>query len=45
MAPRIAPVDPPYSSELQADFDTLMRGPPPLLLFRTVASRPGCCNA
>ena len=38
--PRIAPVDPPYSAELQADFDKLMRGAPPLLLFRTVAQNP-----
>jgi alkylhydroperoxidase family enzyme len=37
---RIAPVDPPYSSELQAQFDKLMRGRPPLLLFRTVARNP-----
>ena len=38
--PRIAPVDPPYSPELQSDFDKLMRGAPPLLLFRTVARNP-----
>ncbi len=36
-AVRIRPVDPPYSSEMQADFDKLMRGSPPLLLLRTVA--------
>src|SRR6185369_15053394 len=35
--PRIPPVDPPYPPEIQADFDKLMRGAPPLLLFRTVA--------
>ena len=35
--PRIAPVEPPYSAELQAEFDKIMRGAPPLLLFRTVA--------
>ena len=40
MAPRIAPVDPPYPPELQAQFDKLMRGAPPLLLFRTVARNP-----
>jgi alkylhydroperoxidase family enzyme len=38
--PRIEPVDPPYAAELQADFDKLMRGAPPLLLFRTVARNP-----
>ncbi len=38
--PRIAPVDPPYSPALQADFDKLMRGAPPLLLFRTMAQNP-----
>lgn len=40
MAARIAPVDPPYPPELQAQFDKLMRGAPPLLLFRTVARNP-----
>ena len=40
MLPRIAPVDPPYPRELQAQFDKLMRGAPPLLLFRTVARNP-----
>jgi alkylhydroperoxidase family enzyme len=38
--PRIDPVDPPYSPEVQADFDKMMRGAPPLLLFRTVARNP-----
>ena len=38
--PRIAPLDPPYPPEIQADFDKLMRGAPPLLLFRTVARNP-----
>ena len=37
---RIAPVEPPYPPELQAEFDKLMRGAPPLLLFRTVARNP-----
>jgi len=36
-APRIAPIDPPYPPEVQLEFDKLMRGAPPLLLFRTVA--------
>jgi len=39
-APRIAPIDPPYPQDVQAEFDKLMRGTPPLLLFRTVASNP-----
>ncbi len=39
-APRIAPIDPPYSPDVQAEFDKLMRGAPPLLLFRTVARNP-----
>jgi alkylhydroperoxidase family enzyme len=38
--PRIAPLDPPYPPDLQADFDKLMRGAPPLRLFRTVARNP-----
>jgi len=38
--PRIAPVEPPYAAQLQADFDKLMRGAPPLLLFRTLARNP-----
>jgi len=39
-APRIAPIDPPYPPDIQAEFDKLMRGAPPLLLFRTVARNP-----
>jgi alkylhydroperoxidase family enzyme len=39
-APRIAPIDPPYAPDVQAEFDKLMRGAPPLLLFRTVARNP-----
>lgn len=39
-APRIKPVDPPYSPQVQADFEKLMRGQPPLRLFRTVARNP-----
>jgi alkylhydroperoxidase family enzyme len=38
--PRVTPLDPPYPPEMQADFDKLMRGAPPLLLFRTVARNP-----
>ena len=38
--PRISPIDPPYSADVQAEFDKVMRGAPPLLLFRTVAQNP-----
>lgn len=38
--PRIKPIDPPYTAEMQASFDKLMQGQPPLLLFRTVAKNP-----
>jgi alkylhydroperoxidase family enzyme len=38
--PRIAPIDPPYPPPMQAEFDKLMRGASPLLLFRTVAHNP-----
>ncbi|HET7362323.1 MAG TPA: carboxymuconolactone decarboxylase family protein [Burkholderiales bacterium] len=38
--PRIAPVEPPYAPEIQAQFDKLMRGAPPLILFRTMARNP-----
>jgi alkylhydroperoxidase family enzyme len=34
---RIRPLDPPYASEVQAHFDRIMRGKPPLTLFRVVA--------
>ncbi|NGY05411.1 carboxymuconolactone decarboxylase family protein [Solimonas terrae] len=39
-ASRIAPLDPPYSTDLQTAFDTVMRGAPPLTLFRCVARNP-----
>lgn len=35
--PRIAPLIPPYPPEIQAQFDRIMRGAPPLLLFRVMA--------
>ena len=38
--PRIAPIEPPYPTDVQANFDVMMRGAPPLLLFRTVARNP-----
>ena len=34
---RIAPLDPPYAPEIQQQFDRIMRGAPPLLLFRVMA--------
>jgi len=36
-APRIAPLQPPYAPEIQQQFDRVMRGAPPLLLFRVMA--------
>jgi alkylhydroperoxidase family enzyme len=38
--PRIAPLEPPYKAEIQAQFDRIMRGAPPLMLFRVMASNP-----
>lgn len=35
--PRIAPLAPPYPPEIQAQFDRIMRGAPPLVLFRVMA--------
>jgi alkylhydroperoxidase family enzyme len=35
--PRIAPLEPPYAADVQADFDAVMRGAPPLTLFRVMA--------
>ncbi len=34
---RIAPLEPPYDAEIQQQFDRIMRGAPPLMLFRVVA--------
>jgi alkylhydroperoxidase family enzyme len=34
---RIAPLDPPYAAEIQGQFDRIMRGAPPLMLFRVMA--------
>jgi alkylhydroperoxidase family enzyme len=36
-APRIAPLQPPYPPEIQGQFDRIMRGAPPLMLFRVMA--------
>jgi alkylhydroperoxidase family enzyme len=35
--PRLAPLEPPYEPEIQAQFDRVMRGAPPLMLFRVLA--------
>jgi alkylhydroperoxidase family enzyme len=35
---RIAPLDPPYAPELQQQFDRIMQGAPPLVLFRAIAT-------
>ena len=37
---RISPIEPPFAPDVQAEFDKIMRGAPPLLLFRTVARNP-----
>jgi alkylhydroperoxidase family enzyme len=34
---RIAPLEPPYAPEVQQQFDRIMRGAPPLTLFRVLA--------
>lgn len=36
-APRIAPLAPPYPLEIQAQFERIMHGAPPLMLFRVMA--------
>jgi alkylhydroperoxidase family enzyme len=36
---RVAPLQPPYAPEIQAQFDRIMRGAPPLMLFRVMASQ------
>lgn len=36
--PRIAPLEPPYAADIQAGFDAIMQGAPPLILFRTLAT-------
>jgi len=37
---RIAPLDPPYAADIQQHFDRIMRGKPPLVLFRMMAGHP-----
>ena len=39
-SPRIAPIEPPDPGAIQEDFDRVMRGMPPLKLFRTMARNP-----
>src|SRR5882762_6370284 len=34
---RIAPLEPPYAPEIHEQFDRIMRGAPPLMLFRVIA--------
>src|SRR5882724_8804189 len=34
---RIAPLDPPYAPDIKEQFDRIMRGAPPLMLFRVMA--------
>jgi len=34
---RIAPLEPPYAPEIKEQFDRIMRGAPPLVLFRVMA--------
>ena len=36
---RLAPLSPPYAPEIAEQFDRIMRGAPPLLLFRVMAGR------
>jgi alkylhydroperoxidase family enzyme len=36
-APRLAPLQPPYPPEIQTQFDRVMHGAPPLVLFRVMA--------
>ena len=37
--PRIAPLEPPYAPDIAGQFDRIMRGAPPLMLFRVMAGR------
>jgi alkylhydroperoxidase family enzyme len=36
---RIAPLSPPYAPDIQEQFDRIMRGAPPLVLFRVMAGQ------
>src|SRR6202043_1365321 len=37
---RIGPLQPPYEPEIEGQFDRIMRGAPPLMLFRVMAGSP-----
>jgi alkylhydroperoxidase family enzyme len=37
---RLAPLSPPYAPDIAEQFDRIMRGAPPLVLFRVMASQP-----
>src|ERR1700738_4134469 len=37
---RIAPLEPPYAPDINGQFDRIMRGAPPLMLFRVMAGHP-----
>lgn len=37
---RIAPLDPPFADDVQQHFDRIMKGRPPLMLFRVLAGNP-----
>jgi alkylhydroperoxidase family enzyme len=37
---RLTPLQPPYEAKIQEQFDRIMRGAPPLLLFRVMAGQP-----
>src|ERR1700683_2855601 len=37
---RLAALQPPYAPDIQQQFDRIMRGAPPLMLFRVMASNP-----
>src|SRR5476651_1632006 len=36
---RLAALQPPYASDIQQQFDRIMRGAPPLMLFRVIAGQ------
>ncbi|WGD56508.1 carboxymuconolactone decarboxylase family protein [Bradyrhizobium sp. CB1650] len=42
--PRIAPLEAPYPPEIQAQLDRIMRGAPPLMLFRVMAGHERAWN-
>ena len=42
---RIAPLDPPYAPDIQEQFDRIMRGAPPLMLFRVMAGHARACGS